>query len=581
MLRLRLALVAVLVFFASASVSEAAQAAKRRPNVLILITDDQGYGDFSCHGNPVLKTPNLDKLHAQSVRFLDFHSAPMCTPSRGQIMTGQDAVRNGATSVTGGRAFMRPGLVTLPQLLRKLGYKTGLFGKWHLGDNYPHRPMDRGFDEAKYHLGWGMTAAPEFEGKYFDGRYFHNGEPRPFKGYMTDFWFNEAMAWMKERKDRNEPFFCYLPTNAPHGPHVVADRYAEPYKKLKQAKFFGMIANIDENVGRLLAFLKETGLEDDTIVIFMTDNGGTAGVPVYNAGLRGSKTTFYEGGHRVPCWVRWPAGGIGAKKPRDIDVPTQMQDLLPTLMDLCGGTVPKDHHLDGHSLAGLLTETKKALPDRMLVVQYSRAKLTKYESCVIWNQWRLVHGEELYDVKADRAQKKDLAKERPDIAAKLKAHYEKWWTELEPLSSKFVATTLGSKEQPLVALTSSDWIDIYSDNAGHVSQAVGGPRGSYWQVFVERDGTYEITLRRWPKELDVPLSGTLPRKDAVQLPIAAAKVTLQGQTASAQATGVNAKEITLRLELKRGLGQLQAWFQNAQGVDQCGAFYAYIRRVDQ
>jgi arylsulfatase len=170
-----LALVCLFTFASQAAATGDAKAG-RKPNILIVMTDDQGSGDFSCNGNPVLKTPNLDRLHGKSVRFVDFHSAPMCTPSRGQIMTGLDAVRNGATSVTAGRAFMRPGLATLPQLLRALGYKTGIFGKWHLGDNYPHRPIDRGFDESVYHLGWGMTAAPEFAGKLFDGRYFHNGQ---------------------------------------------------------------------------------------------------------------------------------------------------------------------------------------------------------------------------------------------------------------------------------------------------------------------------------------------------------------------------------------------------------------------
>jgi arylsulfatase A-like enzyme len=566
---------ACLLAFAPAAGGE-----KARPNVLIVMTDDQGLGDFSCMGNPVLKTPWLDKLHGQSVRFVDFHSAPMCTPSRGQIMTGLDAVRNGATSVTGGRAFMRPGLLTLPELFRRFGYKTGIFGKWHLGDNFPHRPMDRGFDDAIYHLGWGMTAAPEFVGKYIDGRFFRNGVERPFKGYMTDVWFDQAMKWMRHRKEKSEPFLCYLPTNAPHGPHVVPEQYSEPYKKanikLKAPNFFGMIANIDENMGKLDAFLKETGLYENTIVVFMTDNGGTSGVSVFNAGLRGNKTTFYEGGHRVPCWVRWPAGKL--VPPGDIEVPTQMQDLLPTLVDLCGEKLPADAKLDGASLAGLLRGTEKMLPERTLVVQYSRAALKKYESCVIWNQWRLVHGEELYDVRTDRAQKTDLASKHPDVAARLKAHYEKWWTDLEPLSSQFVPTYLGAKEQPRVALTSSDWQDVYSDNAGHVSQAIGGPKGAPWNVEVRAAGDYEIAVRRWPEELDLALTEAANRPDAKALPIAAAKLLIQGKEYAAKAVGKDAKDIVFEVPLVVGRTQLQAWFQNAQGEDLCGAFYAYVRR---
>jgi arylsulfatase A-like enzyme len=557
----------------------------RRPNILIVMTDDQGYGDFSCHGNPVVKTPNLDKLHARSVRFVDFHSAPMCTPTRGQIMTGRDAVRNGATSVTGGRAFMRPGLLTLPQFLRMLGYRTGIFGKWHLGDNYPHRPMDRGFEEAVYHQGWGMTAAPEFLGKYIDGRYFHNGVEKPFKGYMTDLWFDKAMAWMKECHEKKEPFLCYLPTNAPHGPHVVPEKYSKLYKGQKAANFFGMIANIDENIARLDAFMQESGLAENTIVIFMTDNGGTAGVSVFNGGLRGNKTTFYEGGHRVPCWVSWPAGKFGP--PRDVNVPAQMQDIFPTLIDLAGAKAPKDAGFDGTSLGGLLRGSDKTLADRMLVVQYSRAKLTKYESCVIWNQWRLVHGTELYDVRADRGQKNDLAAEHPDVAKKMKDHYEKWWTDLEPVSGKFVATTIGSKVQPLTNLTSSDWQDLYTDNAGHVSQAAGGPRGGVWHIDVAADGEYEIALRRWPRELDLPLNAGLPApppqlkmKEVAVLPIAVANLIIHEKTAAVKSPAKDAKEIVLRVTLRSGTTTMQAWFQDAAGKDLAGAFYAYVRKVD-
>lgn len=573
-----LAFVLILAAAFAAPAAASAQEKKSRPNILIVLTDDQGYGDFSRLGNPVLKTPNLDKWHDRSVRFTDFHVAPMCTPTRGQLMTGKDAVRNGATSVTGGRAFLRPGLLTMPQLLRMLGYRTGLFGKWHLGDNYPHRPMDRGFDEACYHLGWGMTAAPEFLGKMIDGRYFHNGAEKPFKGYQTDFWFDKAMAWMKECQAKKEPFFCYLATNAPHAPHIVPEKYSQPYAKTKAAGFFGMIANIDENIGRLDAFLKENGLDENTIIIFMTDNGGTAGVTTFNAGMRGGKTTFYEGGHRVPCWIRWPAGKFGM--PRDVGTPAQIQDIFPTVVDLSGGVLPKDTRLDGVSLMPLLRNQNVEMADRMMVVQYSRAKLTKYESCVIWNQWRLVHGKELYDIKADPSQKADVAGKHADIAKKMKDHYEKWWTELEPLSSKFVATTIGSKAQPLTALTSSDWQDLYTDNAGHVSEAAGGPRGGVWQVDIDADGEYEIALRRWPRELDLPLRAGRPDyKKTVTLPIASAKVAVQGKTEFAKSPAADAKEIVLRVSLKRGETQMQAWFQDAAGTDLAGAFYAYVRRL--
>ncbi len=547
-----------------------------RPNLLIVMTDDQGYGDFSCHGNPVLKTPNLDRLQSESVRFTDFHAAPMCTPTRGQLMTGLDAVRNGATSVTGGRSMMRPGLPTMPELFVAAGYRTGIFGKWHLGDNYPHRPMDRGFQAAVYHQGWGFTSSPEFANTLVDGRYFHLDEERKFRGHCTDFWFEQAMAWMKGRHERGQPFLCYLATNAPHAPHTVAEKYSQPYQGKGPAAFFGMIAQIDENRGRLETFLRDSGLRDNTIVIFLTDNGGTAGVRTFNAGLRAGKTTYYDGGHRVPCWVRWPAGNLG--KPRDIDVPAQVQDLLPTLLALGGVPKPDNASFDGTSLAGLLRGTDDKLPERMLVVQYSRAKLAKWECAVIWNQWRLVNGKELYDIRADRAQDRDLADKQPDVVAKMRGHYEKWWAELEPRIGDFVPTILGSEKQPLVALTSSDWQDVYCDNAGHVRQAAGGPRGSVWHVQVERPGTYEFALRRWPREIDLALgeqSG--PMSQAFQ--IRGAKVAIAGKEASAKTTP-SEKEVSLRVQLPAGKTTLQGWFLDAEGKDVCGAFYAYVRRAE-
>jgi arylsulfatase A-like enzyme len=552
--------------------------ANPRPNVIIVLTDDQGLGDFSCYGNPVLRTPNLDRLHRQSIRLADFHVAPMCTPTRGQLLTGLDAVRNGATSVTGGRSFIRPSIATMPQMLAAAGYRTGLFGKWHLGDNYPHRPMDRGFQEAVYHLGWGFTSAPEFANTLFDGRYFHNGLEKKFPGHCTDFWFDQAMQWMRRRHEAREPFFCYLPTNAPHAPHDVAGKYSQPYEGKGPAAFFGMIAQIDENMGRLESFLDETGLRDNTILIFMTDNGGTAGVDLWNAGLRGRKATYYEGGHRAAGWIRWPAGNLGP--PRDIATPTHVQDILPTLLALTSTIPPPNASFDGRSLAKLLREDDAdGLADRMFVVQYSRATLEKWECAVVSDRWRLVHGKELYDIHADLAQERDLAAEHPQIVAKLRDHYEDWWAGLEPLSRQFVPTHIGSEHQTLVLLTSSDWQDVYADNAGHVRNAAGGPRGGHWNIHVERPGRYEVTLRRWPREIDAALGDPVGPAPSKALPVAAARITAAGRDYVASADP-RSKEVLTRIDLPAGPAQLQAWFQDSAGQDLCGAFYVYIHRAD-
>ncbi len=553
------------------------------PNVVIVMTDDQGLGDFSYTGNPILKTPAFDTFAKESLRFTDFHVSPMCSPTRGQLLTGLAALRNGATSVTAGRTFLRPGLPTLPEVFGKAGYKTGLFGKWHLGDSYPHRPKDKGFDESVYHLGWGQQqSTAEADWPLINGRYFHNGEQKQYKGHCTDFWFDSATAWMKDRKAKGEPFVCYIPTNAPHAPYVELEEYIKPYKGGKTpAAFFGMIAHLDKRFGDLDKFLTDEKLRDDTIVIFLTDNGGTAGVPTHNAGLRAGKTTYYDGGHRVPCWIRWPNGKLG--EARDIDTPTQNTDLLPTLCDLCGVPQPKGEKADdayrGTSLAALLKGTA-ALPDRKFVVQYGQVP-KKDEACVVWGKWRLVNGKELYDVVADREQKTNVIEKNPDVLKAMAEYYGGWWKGVEPLLSEFVPQSLGAKEQPSVELTSGEWENIYSDNIGYVREAVGGPTGGKWHVKVEREGEYTFTLRRWPEKFQLALGGgydgpNYPNKKSATFPkIAGAKVEVGSVTGEAKAVADD-KEAKVKVKLPAGTTTLKAWFTDADGKGQCGAFYVTV-----
>lgn len=564
-----------------------------RPNVIIVMTDDQGLGDFSFTGNPELKTPNFDRFAREAVRLGDFHVAPMCTPTRGQLLTGLAALRNGASSVTAGRTFLRPGLPTLPELFARAGYATGLFGKWHLGDGVPHRPVDKGFRESLNHLGWGqLHSTPECGWPLIDGRCFHNGVEEPFRGHCTDLWFDAAMAWMKTQKAAGVPFFCYLPTNAPHGPHVDLEEYIAPYRNRGlPAEFFGMIAHVDARFGDLDRFLAAEGLRDDTIVIFMTDNGGTGGVNVFNAGLRGKKTTYYEGGHRVPCWIRWPRGGLG--EPRDIAEPTQNTDLLPTLCDLCDVQPPlrpaSDVPYVGTSLAPLLRGEVTRLPERTLVVQYGQTPI-KHEACVIRGPWRLVKGTELYDVSVDRGQSRDVAADHHDVVSQLRSHYERWWAGVEQHLGDFVPQSLGTLQQPAVELTSGDWADIYADNIFLVRKAVGGPKGGIWHVRIERPGTYEFVLRRWPAKLDaalgedcrVPGAALGPKADSAGATfpaIAEAHVDIAGVHGQSMADA-RAKDATIRVSLPAGTTTLQAWFADAAGAPQCGAFFVTVRSVE-
>jgi arylsulfatase len=568
---------------ASAAAAALAHAAAR-PNVVILFTDDQGYGDLSCHGNPVLKTPNMDRLHSESVRFTDFHASPMCTPARGQLMSGVDALRNRATSVTAGRAVLRRDLPTMAGIFAANGYRTGIFGKWHLGDNYPYRPMDRGFQVAKYHLGFGMSSAPEFGNDYFNGAYRDKGVRKKFQGYCCDFWFQEAMAFMKESQSRRSPFLCYLATNTPHGPAWVDAKYSAPYRKPGlPAEYYGMLANLDENLGKLEAFLQESGLRGNTIFIFMTDNGATAGARVFNAGMRGTKTQIYDGGHRVPCFFRWPEGKLRA--PGDVSTPGQLQDILPTLVDLCSLKLPANARFDGKSLAADLRGTG-TVGDRMMVVQYGQIP-KKWESNVIWGKWRLVHGKELYDFPADPGEQNDLAAAHPEVVAKMRDHYERWWAGVEPGLQDPQPISVGSRHENPTMLCSADWWEIYADNPGHVSDAVGGPRGGPWTIFVESNGEYEIKLARWSFDLNLPLTagrepqkmtaGSLPKGKA--MPIAGAKLTVAGEEMTAKTQPADTFA-SFRVKLRRGTRtRLHGWFTDASGADLCGAFYASVRKL--
>ncbi len=558
-------------------------AAPGRPNVIIVLSDDQGYGDFSCHGNPVLKTPSLDKLYRQSIRLTDFHVGPMCTPTRGELMTGLDALHTGASSVCAGRSFIPRGIATMPEIFAAGGYRTGHFGKWHLGDSYPNLPHQRGFQETVYLTGWGITSlADDWQNDYFNGRFRHNGVLTQYPGYCTDVWFNLAMDWMRKQHEADAPFFCYLPTNAPHAPLWVAEKYREAYHGKGPERFFGMLANLDENIGRLEAMLDETGLRENTIVIFSNDNGGTAGVPVFNAGMRGGKGGYYDGGHRAACFVSWPAGGL--RPPGDVPALTEVQDLLPTLIDLCGLKAPVDTHFDGTSLAGLLKGATETLPDRTVVVQYGQQP-TKGDAAVLWNKWRLVKDKELYDIASDPKQAKDVAAEHQDIVKRMRDYYNAWWAGVEPNLQNLSPVSIGAEQENPVRLTAVDWANVYCDNS--IDLRTGKNVTAPWNILVEKDGTYEISLRRWPKEADAAISAAVPAfkgvdgdlPPGVALSIAKARLKVGDLLDETKAVLADDRAVTFVVPLKAGTKlPMQSWFLDAKGELVCGAYYAYVER---
>ena len=565
-----------------------------QPNLVFVLTDDQGYGDLSCLGNPVLHTPCIDRLHAESVRFTDFHVAPMCTPTRGELMTGRDALCNGATFVCMGRSLLRTDLPTMADIFAANGYHTGHFGKWHLGDNYPYRPQDRGFHETVYHPAWGITSAPDYFGNdYFDDQYRHRDEIEQYRGYCTDVWFEQAIDWIGGCQRRGDPFVAYIATNAPHGPLWVPDRYRQPYLsevERNEASFFGMIANIDENMARLESFLQETGLCDSTILIFMTDNGTATGQNVFNAGMRGRKTSLYDGGHRVPFFVRWPEGGVGGG--RDVRGLTRGTDVLPTLIDLCGLQVDDGLTFDGVSLANPLQEGKEPPADRMAVVQYGHLNegvyghTEKNSAAVLWGPWRLVNGVELYNVGTDVGQTQDVAASNPSVVSRMRDYYEGWWAEAGDNLNLYRPLTIGSDQENPMRLCSCDWAWAYADNQSNLRDPVMD--SGTWHVDVARDGLYSFTLRRWPEESGLGISasapvmqgvdGTFP--EGVALPVASAWLRA-GDDEQTQHVPSGATGVTFRMALVSGPTQVKSWWYDAEGNRLAGAYYLSVERLSE
>lgn len=428
-----------------------------RPNILVVMTDDQGYGDLSCHGHPFLETPHLDKLYSQSTRFTDFHVSPTCAPTRAALMSGRAPFKNGVTHTILERERMTPKAVTIAEVLDKAGYTCGIFGKWHLGDADEYQPIQRGFDKQFIHAAGGIGQNfPGTQGaipgtSYFDPFIKDNDRIVKTKGYCTDVFFTEAMGWIKEQSDAGKPFFAYIPTNAPHGPFIVADEYKAPFighSDSDQVRaFFGMIVNIDENMGRLMEKLDEWGISGNTLLIFMTDNGSAKGSRIFNAGMKGGKGSINQGGSRVPLFMRLP-GKIDAGV--DIDRLTRHIDLFPTFAELAGADLPGELDLDGRSLVPLIENPDAEWADRYTFFHKGRWPKegapgrwgqgntnpddAKNQNFAVRNErWRLVTAEALYDLDADPSEETNVIEKHPGVAKQMLSAYEAWWDEVRPL----------------------------------------------------------------------------------------------------------------------------------------------------
>lgn len=494
--------------------------AQKRPNILLIMTDDQGTGDIQIHGNPVLNTPNMDAIAKQGAEFKQFIVNFNCSPTRASLLTGRDNYRTGVVGVTETSHLMKADEVTLAKVLSDAGYHTGIFGKWHLGDSYPMRPSDKGFQETLIHKGGGIGQASDPPGNsYFNPILEENNVKKVFQGYCDDIFADATINFIEKNKD--EPFFAFYATNLPHFPLTVSDKWADPFRKMGlhelNARTYGMIANVDANIGRLLLKLKELGIEDNTIVIFMSDNGPRTKRTKndlypdrYNMNLRGTKTSVYDNGIRAPFFIKWPG-----KIPQGVQFSNLAAhiDVMPTLLEACNIKVPKELKLDGISLMPLLRGELKKLPEREIFIQgHAGSEPFKYFHFTVRGQQyklisptddpygnvtrptdveikELIANLELYDIEKDSSEINNIAKQHPEIVKSMLSRYEKWFDQaIKDRGTDWPQRIyIGTPFQKNVQLSRFDW---------------GGPEAfgnrankfGYWEVF-STAARYRITLR--------------------------------------------------------------------------------------
>lgn len=553
--------------------------AATRPNVILIVTDDQGYGDMSCHGNPWLQTPNLDRLFTEGVRLENYHVDPVCTPTRAALMTGRYSSRVGAWTVTEGRQLLHSDEVTMGQVFSESGYRTAMFGKWHLGDAWPYAPRFRGFDEVVRHLAGGIDEIGNPVGNdYFDDSYYRNGVPEKIDGYCTNVFFAECQRFIRQNSDR--PFFVYLPLNAMHSPHTVADEYSAPFRAAGhsevRSKFFGQIINFDQNLGRLLICLEDHELAENTIVIFMGDNGTAVGADGggsesgFNAGMRAKKGSVYEGGHRVACFVRWPAR---LNAGRQIEQLTSCRDWLPTLIDWCDLDVPGDVQFDGKSLRLLIEGSSEDWVDRTLFVdrhgdrpilrQKPKARERYPHYAVLTEKWRLVDGE-LFNIVDDPSQKNNVAAEHMDVVRDLWSRYEIHFNDVFQNDTSYARFHLGADEENPTRFTVRDWhptegnVIWKQSQLGDDALAING----FWAVNVVNGGRYSIRLSRFPD--DAP--GAMRAVRAV--------LKIGDQRLERELQG-NESSVTFTLDLPQGPTILQSWLTDKEGAVR-GAYFVQV-----
>ncbi|MCP4451737.1 MAG: arylsulfatase, partial [Planctomycetes bacterium] len=546
------------------------------------------------------KTPNLDRLHSESVRFTNFHVNAFCAPTRAALMTGRMSDRTHVRTTVYGRNHLNRDETTMAEFFKATGYRTGHFGKWHLGRNHPYRPMDRGFDQWVGHGDGGTGTSSDYWGNdKMNDTYWRNGQWEKFSGFCTDIYFDESMKFIEASKD--QPFFVYLATNVPHSPWNVPKVWRLPYEgkglPSSTVDFYATISRFDHNLGRLRTFLADKRLDKNTLIVYLTDNGTSGGDKVFNDGMRGRKGSVYEGGHRVPCFVHWPAGGV--ERPRDVDSLTHHFDLLPTLIELCSLKAPTRGHLgfDGISLVPWLKHAPAERSERTVFmhVQNVREEPVKWlNSVVMTEQWRLIQGKELYDIKRDPSQTQDVANTHSDVVADLRRQYERHWDDVDLDANPYARPIIGSQYEEETWLAPDAWIldneRRHTWNQSHVRSGVDN--SGFWPVEIATRATYQFDVRRWPKELNGPVAAGFevgkssdiesqgrPVRSGKSKAILAVRVELVvGKNTYTKQLSEGDAGATFDVSLPAGPTRVRAWLIDAEG-HRWGAYYIYAKKA--
>lgn len=604
--------------------------AANRTNVIIVMPDDASFNDFSYYTPEAPRTPHIDTLAQTSVQLTDFHVSPTCSPTRASLLTGRYSNATGVWHTILGRQILRKNERTMAEVFRSNGYQTGLFGKWHLGEAYPYRPQDRGFQHVVRHHGGGTGQQPDHWGNsnLVPSTYYIDDQPVALAdeddgipgGFATNFFTGRAIDWMQSRLDDDEPFLAYLPFNVAHAPQDFP-----PDARAGTTARSATIENLDKNTGRLLRFLHESGAEDNTLLLFFTDNGGPSN-------LQGTKGSVFEGGHRVPCFLRWPQGGFGGPEAQRFEVSglSAHIDVLPTLIDLLK---LRDNRRDtpniplhGTSLRPWLTSSPPQPPTvlpRVVVIDNQRLDhLEKYkQACVmrdefdrdgsLHHKWRLIRDSvdtpwQLFDVQADPRERRDLADMSPalrSIATGLASAYELWWVETSPRAAEYARAYLGAAGHREVTLYAHDWhtvapADAHDSEANYIHNGTGVPWNQmliaqgpanfgFHAVDVIRAGSYRFDLRRWPREIATTTSLTSGLPHPVRdgpgqpLPIASARLRLWQENKVIadvrQTVNPDADQVSFELpKVPLGPAFLQTWFFDPEGRELCGAYYTDV-----